>query len=605
MYLRSIHIKNYRSCVDCLVNLDKFSALVGYNNAGKTNILNAINSFLEKKNFSTNDYNNSENAIEITAKIAGLTSEALAVISNDGQRNSLLPYIVDEQLFVKFIQEPFNGTRTSSKFLVKPIDDSFGWGNPNGIDGAIKALLPDPIVIYSMQDANEDVGKLKATNTLGKIIKKLSSQIMNDNVSSKINDLNELIKGETSGSQKALLNDFENSVSEKMDDFFPDIKIKLRIEDLALEDILAKSKLQIDENGTLREFSNLGHGTQRSVQMSLIRQLADYSKKNSLSSQVILIDEPELYLHPQAIELLREALDILSKNGFQIIFTTHSPFMIKKKHILGTNIIRKIENKTVALPRICETVPLDNSGSMNTLFGIENLGQLLFSDHVLLVEGMTEQIILPSIFEHILNSKLQKRKIALIHAGGSGTVAALINILKKMNISYKAVVDLDFAFKVAAQRTYRFLEENHIGFQPCKRILLQLCQTGSLYLGEDGYPRKGTNKDGESNMPAAKGFELLAEHEESAEHIEKIHQDLKSQNIWVWRSGAIESCLCLEHKESGEWHNYCNKILNTTDIKSILHEPDEIFEFMSWLSGIPIYKYIENSQQTNLLNKAA
>lgn len=106
-------------------------------------------------------------------------------------------------------------------------------------------------------------------------------------------------------------------------------------------------------------------------------------------------------------------------------------------------------------------------------------------------------------------------------------------------------------------------------------------------------------------MQAAKGFELLAEHEESAEHIEKIHQDLKSQNIWVWRSGAIESCLCLEHKESGEWHNYCNKILNTTDIKSILHEPDEIFEFISWLSGIPIYKYIENSQPTNLLNKAA
>lgn len=605
MFLESVHVKNYRSCYDCLINLEKFSALVGYNNAGKTNILNAINSFLEKKNFAKSDYSNTEFPIEIVAKIGGLTSESLAVISNDGQRNSLLPYIVNEKLLVKFTQEAFNGTRTSSKFLVKPVDDSLDWSNPNGIDGAIKALLPEPIVIYSMQDANEDVGKLKATNTLGKLIKKLSFQIINEQVTSKINDLNKLVKGETNNSQRALLKEFESSVSQKMDDFFPDIKVELKIEDFLLEDILAKSKLQINESGIIREFSNLGHGTQRSIQMSLIRQLADYSKKNNSTSQVILIDEPELYLHPQAIELLRESLEVLSQNSFQVIFTTHTPFMIKKEHILGTSIIRKIANQTIALPRICETIKSDNSGSMNILFGIENLGQLLFSDEVLLVEGTTEQLILPFLCERILNSKLQKRKIAIIHAGGSGTVATLINTLKKMKLSYKAVVDLDFAFKIASQRNYGFLSDDHSSFLACKSILLELSNSERLYLGEDGFPRNGKTKNGERSISAAKGFELLAEHEDSSEHIYRIYQDLLAHNIWVWKSGAIESCLCLEHKESGEWHNYRNKLMTSADIKSLFNQPEEIYGFVSWLSGIPIYTYINNIPPHRILNSLA
>lgn len=240
--------------------------------------------------------------------------------------------------------------------------------------------------------------------------------------------------------------------------------------------------------------------------------------------------------------------------------------MINRSHILGTNIIRKINNKTSALPRMSDSIPLDTSGSMNILFGIENLAQLLFSDRVLLVEGTTEQIILPSLFERLLSTKLEKQKIALIHAGGSGTVATMINILKNMNISYKAVVDLDFAFKVAPQRSFNFLPNTHLSFVPCKQILQRLSDNEELYLSEDNYPRAGKVKDGEKNITAARGFELLAEQSDSKEYINKIHDELIDKNIWVWKSGAIESCLCLMHKESGEWHSFRNKLITIENI---------------------------------------
>ena len=53
--------------------------------------------------------------------------------------------------------------------------------------------------------------------------------------------------------------------------------------------------------------STLGHGAQRSIQMTLIRHLADLKLNNQeqATTTLLLIDEPELYLHPQAIEILR------------------------------------------------------------------------------------------------------------------------------------------------------------------------------------------------------------------------------------------------------------------------------------------------------------
>lgn len=49
-HLSKISIKNFRSCKDIDINFSSFTPLIGYNNAGKSTILNAIE-WLFKKNF--------------------------------------------------------------------------------------------------------------------------------------------------------------------------------------------------------------------------------------------------------------------------------------------------------------------------------------------------------------------------------------------------------------------------------------------------------------------------------------------------------------------------------------------------------------------------
>ncbi len=50
---------------------------------------------------------------------------------------------------------------------------------------------------------------------------------------------------------------------------------------------------------------------------------------------MVFIDEPEAFLHPQAILEFLDILEILSKNGIQIFIATHSYFVIKKLMIIA------------------------------------------------------------------------------------------------------------------------------------------------------------------------------------------------------------------------------------------------------------------------------
>ncbi|MEO3701899.1 ATP-dependent nuclease [Acinetobacter ursingii] len=601
--IEKLTIKNYKSCVDTTINLNAFSALVGYNNAGKTNILSAITQFVENQNISIEDFNNSTQPVEIIATISGFGTEELSLIENDGQRNSIIPIIQDGKLLVRFYQTP--NSKSKSKLSIRPVDESQDWNNPNGIDNALKTLLPSPIVIYSMQDANEDVGKSKASNTLGKLLKILAEKIIEESLLIKIQELNNLVLGTENTPRLQGLNEFEESVTGKLTDFFPDLKLELTLEATTLSDMLAKSNLKVYELGQQfkRNFQEVGHGAQRSIQMALIRQLAEYSKVIPQKSQIILIDEPELYLHPQAIEIVRDALENLSRVGYQIIFSTHSPFMIQKEHILNTNIIRKTNHKTYALPRICESIANDTSGSSNILFEINNLSQILFTDRILIIEGTTEEIVLPTLFEKICNKRLEFMRISLIKANGSGSVAKIVKIAKLMNLDYIAVVDLDFAFKVAHQQTYSFIPQDHQSFSPCKQLLQNLENDAKLYLGEDGYPRNGKTNNGEQSISAAQGFELLAELSDAENYLLQLHNDLKEKKIWLWKSGAIENYLCLAHKASNEWHSFKQKIVESPRVRDLLHQPNEVLNFICWVTGFKLYSCISSENKKRFDSK--
>ena len=127
------------------------------------------------------------------------------------------------------------------------------------------------------------------------------------------------------------------------------------------------------------------------------------------NSLIILLDEPGLSLHGRAQgDLLRYIKEKLLPK-YQVIYTTHSPFMIDTDNILG---VRTVEDKQSASGAILGTKVGDKvlSTDADTLFPLRaalgyDLTQSLFiGDHTLLVEGSSDLL-----YIHWFSRELQER----------------------------------------------------------------------------------------------------------------------------------------------------------------------------------------------------
>ncbi|WP_367107424.1 ATP-dependent endonuclease [uncultured Psychrobacter sp.] len=583
--IKQLKIRNYRSCQDTTITLENYTPLVGYNNAGKSNILKCIDTLVRGKGQNEASFFDKEKPIEIVALLEGLDQNSLSHLSQQ-QITSLEPLIEEGSLNVRFFQEkPGTGKNAVLMGVQKPSELELGeWKNPNGLPQAITTLFPEPTFINSMEDSAEDVSKFKASNTIGKLISHLQKEIVTSKaaeINSALNAVGEKLS--LTGSERLdELSDFDLSVNEKIEDFFPGLSLNIDIPTPSISDLFKQGTIKVNEYGSERQsdFTDMGHGSQRAIQMTLIRHLAETTKDVDKrgKTNILLIDEPELFLHPQAIELLRSSLKILSTQGYQVVFSTHSPYMIEQLDIPTTNIIRKSDKGTIVTTRLKEALEksmLDNDSQARLLFDTYNLGQILFSDKVLIAEGDTEKTVLPALFYSVTSKTLGESKLALVVASGANNIPKMIEILNKMGITTKGLVDLDFAFTGAVKQ--KLIDKNNISIKECLNIIKRIQPIHGFRL-KDHLPCGG------NNFQASDIYELMAAENDSSMHIKNIKETMKSESIWVWSKGAIEPHLCLKTKKNKDWLKFKQR-LSTESIEDCVVDLDEIRGFIEWCTS--------------------
>lgn len=95
MLLTSIRIQNFRSIVDSgIIRIEKLQSFVGENNAGKSNILKAIDVFLSSgaSGVQENSFFNKENPIVITCEFSQISNE---------ERRKLRKYLINDTLILE------------------------------------------------------------------------------------------------------------------------------------------------------------------------------------------------------------------------------------------------------------------------------------------------------------------------------------------------------------------------------------------------------------------------------------------------------------------------------------------------------------------------
>ena len=587
--LSQIKIENYKSLVDETFELSDYTPLIGYNNAGKSNILTAIKWLLRSGSLSADAFNKTTLPITMEGVVQGIDANLLLLLTAN-HRNSITPYIVNDELRIRRVQnQPGDPTKNIKLLVFDPSSatPNTPWvANPNGIDNALTVLFPEPIQIGAMENAEEDVSKSKANTTIGKLLSEIINPIetlYGANIRTTLDGLRDLLDAD--GINRAPeLTQFDADVNLKIDTFFPDVNIKLHIPTPELKEVFSKGTIKVYETQSAngRDISSLGHGAQRSIQMALIRHLAELKRASQThqTTTLLLIDEPELYLHPQAIEVIRDALKILSEQGYQVIFSTLSAMMVTHEDVANAILIRKNAIKGTyrrqTLKSAIPAVTLDAPSQLHLMFSLSNSSNILFSERIVLTEGKTELRVLPKIFEKVTGKSLGIHKYALVRQGGVANTRKSMLVLKTMDLPTKAIVDLDYAFRNAVADGH--LQVNDVDILACHQLFAQIAQPNGIALEADGYP---TNKH--SSMSASKAFAFLALLPQVQQNIDNIHRKLLGHDIWIWRKGAIEDHLGLTGKTEQVWANFVNQ-LKTNNLSIVATDHIEITNCINWLT---------------------
>ena len=577
-FISELQINNFKSCIDTKLKMSPFSALVGYNNAGKSNSLTALQWLVKKSKLSESDFYDTNLPIEISGKIEGIDNDILNQMTG-ALKSSIEPYVIDEVLKIKRTQ--LSPAAVPKDINLSVLNTENEWvPNPNGIDNAIKALLPEPIRIGAMENAAEDASKAKTTSTIGKLLATFLDPVKNAHEAELSNHLDEVTKRISAEGEDRFgeLDTIDRRINEKVANLFPGMSLKLHFNTPSFDDLFKSGTIKVYESQDQgRDFASYGHGAQRAIQMALVQYLAEVKRvgNNQFTTTLLLIDEPELYLHPFAIEQVREALLVLADNGYQVVISTHSPQMITSKDAKSALLIRKsYERGTYARARlddaIQEVVPFEHQ--MEHLFTLTNSSQILFAENVVLTEGKTELRLLPFLFQTACSRTMGQDKYAIVPQGGVGNTHKSMKILEAMDLPVKSIVDLDY---IRDALVHGFLDEDDVDIVTIKNIFVMMEAGGLVSLGDNGFPCKGVVKP-------AKAFELLAEENDSASALNSLHEKLKLRNIWIWKRGAIEAHIGINSKTESAWAQLKNNI-EENGLEVACTDDQSIRDLIDWL----------------------
>jgi len=440
MKLSGLTIKNF-GCFDdagCEIKIDNIVVLIGQNNTGKSTILDAYEAFasaggeLKISNF----YNeNTKIPIEITGFFTDITAEDIKTV---GKKCVYIDETFGEciKVMYKWSEDSKNGEKfEGEKYTFNSESSKFEKGGSGGFDSLLASRIPVPLRIKPTDTPEKIETTITEilTATIKTSIKKDKSKVAEllEQLEKLTNDFAAEVDGQ--------LKETTDNISLKLKDIFPNYtaQFKPALGKVEVEKIIANgSHIRIKETDKdSLPLSHQGAGMQRSFLWAAISALAELgrikkgTKKIEIDKpRILLIDEPESFLHPPTIRAAREALYKLAElENWQVMTSTHSPVFIdvSKPH---TTIIRVEKSvswsiKVISTDKISfeeeERIALSMIRSCNPM-----VNEFFFADKVLLVEGETEHL----VYSALLQESEYKDKIHIVSCFGKGNIPLCKNL---------------------------------------------------------------------------------------------------------------------------------------------------------------------------------
>lgn len=175
----------------------------------------------------------------------------------------------------------------------------------------------------------------------------------------------------------------------------------------------------------------------------------------------VIIDEPELHLHPKWQAILIDLFLELSKTketDNQFILSTHSPIFVSKKTVSKT--IRIYKNSENASEVVC--LKKKELGSVRDLLHIVNTHnneKIFFADKVVLVEGIHDRIIFEKLMQHYGKNGTEIVEVVEVHS--KHNFKKYRKFLESFKIINFVICDLDYLKQIGTTEVKKFFVKNN------------------------------------------------------------------------------------------------------------------------------------------------
>jgi hypothetical protein len=159
-----------------------------------------------------------------------------------------------------------------------------------------------------------------------------------------------------------------------------------------------------------------------------------------VSGLLLLIEEPELYLRPQAQRYLYRLLREFASGGNQAIYSTHSPAFL---NVARLDELVFVERLPPTGTRALQAKPVNPDEDFRVMSEFDAArSELFLARAAVLVEGLTEKLVLPFVFA-ALGHDVDREAISIIECGGKPNLPLFARICRATGVPFIVVHDSD------------------------------------------------------------------------------------------------------------------------------------------------------------------
>lgn len=298
------------------------------------------------------------------------------------------------------------------------------------------------------------------------------------------NDINNVFDPYLNGGQKMEIKaKIQSNVREYIEKGFNDFYKQEKIE--IITDITGNIfHIYIKSNEKIMEFSERSNGLKWYISLFIDMLSNDIEDKIVL----YLIDEPGVFLHVDAQKELLKFFNNLCNNDNQLIYTTHSPYMINDENILNIRAVQKDEGGLTSIYNSVYDSKIDKTSKKETLSPLlnaigtsmkYNIGPNVCKNNVI-TEGITDYMYIKAM---LLYLKIKENRVPyIIPSTGAGNVDKIASILLGWGYDFIALVDYDEAGYNCIKKL-----KSELGLELNKNVFYINCESSFKSILKDDY----------------------------------------------------------------------------------------------------------------------